>query len=443
MAQLLRPQMEDTLGRKRTSFLRNPIAWLREEQLSRGFWVFFAAAFFFDFGFSVYFFLYNLYLLDLRFNDRAIGLITGAVTLGSVAGTLPAGFLARKFGLRPLLIVCFLGASILGAFRTMFNGEMAQICLAFVAGLAMCLWGVCFLPALARLTTEKNRASAFGLIFSVSIGTSTLGGFVCGYLPRWLDMAGFTLQPEQVKRIILLASCAIAAVGLTAVLRLRLPPADSESSEQIQPVEIRTRKSRIIHPFLLRYLPAMALWTGVMAAFNPFANVYLSRNLHISMESIGVIFSGSQILQLCAGLLTPLLFRRLGLLNGIVVTQLMTASALGVLAITRDSRLAVVLYLGFSAMQWMCSPGLYNLLMTRMPDQERSSAASMTLFCNAVFASAATAGAGILYVRFGYPHVLIGIASLAALAAMLFWMLVGSNSCRGYEGQRAQTPTGS
>jgi len=56
------------------------------EKLSRSFWVFFAVAFFFDFGFSVYFFLFNLYLLDLHFNERAIGLVGGALTLGSVAG---------------------------------------------------------------------------------------------------------------------------------------------------------------------------------------------------------------------------------------------------------------------------------------------------------------------------------------------------------------------
>ncbi|MES2221691.1 MAG: MFS transporter [Acidobacteriota bacterium] len=427
MAQVLQSRMEDTLGRKRLSFAISPREWLRREQLSRGFWVFFGAAFFFDFGFSVYFFLFNLYLMDLRFNDRAIGLITGALTLGSVAGTLPAGVLARKFGVRPLLIVCFLAAPIMGAFRTMVHREMAHIYLAFVAGVAMSLWGVCFLPALARLTTEKNRASAFGLIFSVSIGTSTLGGFICGYLPRWLSMTGFTLQPEQVKRIILLASCAIAAVGLVAVLRLRLPAPDAESSEPVGTRGISLRKARTIHPFLLRYLPAMALWTAVLAAFTPFANVYLSRNLHIPMERIGLIFSISQIVQLCVGLMTPLLFRRLGLLNGIVATQLMTATALGVLAMTRDSRLAVVLYLGFSAMQWMSSPGLYNLLMTRMPDRERSSAASMTLFCNAVLSSAATSLAGILYVRFGYPHVLLGIAALAVLAGMLFWVLVDAD----------------
>ena len=65
---------------------RNPAAWLRQKQLSRGFWTFFAAAFFFDFGFAVYFFLFNLYLLDLRFSDRDIGIIGGAFTLGSWRG---------------------------------------------------------------------------------------------------------------------------------------------------------------------------------------------------------------------------------------------------------------------------------------------------------------------------------------------------------------------
>jgi len=79
----------------------NPAAWLQEKKLSRGFWIFFAVAFFFDFGFAVYFFLFNLYLLDLHFNERAIGLVGGALTLGTMAGTLPAGWIARRTGLRP------------------------------------------------------------------------------------------------------------------------------------------------------------------------------------------------------------------------------------------------------------------------------------------------------------------------------------------------------
>ncbi len=418
----MEPPLAQAGAGKGTPIWKSPGAWLQEKNLSRGFWIFFTAAFFFDFGFAIYVFLFNLYLLDLHFNERMMGLIGGAMTLGSVVGTLPAGLLGRKFGIRPLMIVCFIASTVLCALRVVIVWENAQLILAFLSGLAMCQWGVCFLPALARLTTEENRASAFSLIFSVSIGTATLGGIVCGYLQQWLKMAGFVLQPVEVKKIILLSACGIAAMGLAAVLRLKMP---APLQEEQTPQESQ-RKNWMPHPFLLRYLPAMALWAAVIAAFTPFANVYLSKNLHVPMSHIGLIFSLAQVVQFCVGLLTPVLFRRLGMIPGIVVTQVATAVSLGCLAATHNPQVAVGLYLGFSGLQWMSAPGLYNLLMSRVPDEERSTAASGALFCNAVVASGATAGAGILFVRFGYPHVLMGIAAMAFVVAMLFWLLVGS-----------------
>jgi predicted MFS family arabinose efflux permease len=425
MEQLL-PVLAETRGEKETPLWKNPAAWLREKELSREFWGFFTAAFFFDFGFAVYVFLFNLYLLDLHFNERAMGLIGGAMTLGSVAGTLPAGLVARKIGLRPVLIVCFVATPALCGLRVMRIGEPAQIGLAFFSGVAMCLYGVCFLPVIARFTTEKNRATAFSLIFSASIGTAALGGVVCGYLPRWLSLAGFVMKPDEVKRLILLASCAIAALGLVAVLRMRLPLADSE----LNSVRSQGRRPKI-PPFLLRFLPAMALWTAVLASFTPFANVYLSRDLHVSLARIGIIFSIAQILQFCMGLLTPVLFRSLGLVNGVVLTQILTAVAVGGLAATHDGQFAIVLYLFFSAMQWMAAPGLYNLLMSETPDEERSTASAATMFCNALVSAGATAAAGTLFARFGYPPVLTAIAVLAVIAAMLFRAVVD------HPGQRA------
>jgi MFS family permease len=422
--QLLQPPPREACAASRAPFWKNPAAWLRDQRLGRRFWVFFTVAFFFDFGFAVYFFLFNLFLLDYRFNERAIGLVNGALTLGSVAGTLPAGWLARRIGLRRLLMVCMTAAPVLGCARTMLMGEDAQIALAFLAGIAMCIWGVCFLPAIAGLTTPENRASAFSLVFSVSIGTSALGGLFCGYLPQWLKMAGYAMQPSAVKRLILLTSCGIAAMALIPLLRLRLP-LESDGAET-QPLTKTVWQPWKFHPFLLRFLPSMALWAAVLASFTPFANVYLSRDLHIPLAAIGAIFSSAQVIQLCVVLLTPLVFRWLGLVNGIVATQVATAVAMGCLAGTHDRTLAVSLYLSFSAMQWMSSPGLYNLLMTRMPAAERSTASAMTMFCNALVSSFATAGTGILIARFGYPPVLSGIAVLALSAALLFRTLAPS-----------------
>jgi predicted MFS family arabinose efflux permease len=290
----------------------------------------------------------------------------------------------------------------------------------------MCIWGVSFLPMIARLTTEENRASAFSLIFSVSIGTSALGSVICGYLPQWLKAAGFVLQAVEVKRMILIASCGIASIAIIPMLRLQMPPPESELGAQTQ----ITKQPWKISPFLLFFLPSMALWSATQAAFTPFANVYLSKNLQISMSQIGLVFSASQIVQLCVGLLTPLVFRRLGLVNGIVATQVGTAAALGCLAGTSNRGLAVALFLSFSAAQWMTSPGLYNLLMSKVSDAERSSAAAMTLFCNALLGSIATAGAGILFAQFGYPRVLLGISAVAVIAALIFKFLVAPTNPR-------------
>jgi len=124
------------------------------------------------------------------------------------------------------------------------------------------------------------------------------------------------------------------------------------------------------------------------------------------------------------GLLTPLVYRWLGVVRGIVIIQATTGVVLAALALAHDVRLAVGLYLLFSAVQWMSSPGLYNLLMSRTPDGERGTAAAMTLFCSAVVSSVATAGSGVLLTRIGYPPVLLGIAALAIAVALVMRFVI-------------------
>lgn len=429
MELLLEEKAGDSTG---AAFWKNPALWFREKKLGRGFWIFFTAAFFFDAGFSVYFFLFNLYLLDFHFNERAIGLVNGALTLGALVGTLPAGALGRRIGLRPLLLFCFVAAPLVGVARALWMWEPAQIGLAFLAGMVMCTWTVSFLPGVASLTTEKNRTSAISLIFSVGVGTSALGGAVCGYLPQWLRMAGISMQSAEVKRLILLASCALAATGMLAALRLRLPARveDAESAASVWKGAAWLRGFKL-NKFLLRFLPCMALWSAVLAAFTPFANVYLSRELHIPLARIGLIFSVAQVVQLTAGLFLPLVIRGLGMINGIVATQLAAALSLALLAAAHHEGLAIVLYLSFSAAQWMSSPGLYNLLMNETPEDERSPASAMTMFSNALVSSVATAGAGILLTRFGYAPVLLGIAGCALVIAVLCRILMGPRRAGG------------
>jgi MFS family permease len=409
---------------------RDPLAWLHRQRLGRGFWIYFVAAFCFDAGFSVYYFLFNLYLLDVHYFERAIGLFGGATTLGSVVGTLPAGVLARRIGLRPLLVVAFVAAPALCAVRAVWIWEPAQIALAFLSGVAMCGWTVSYLPTVAGLTTLENRPSAFSLVYAASIGCSCLGAVICGDLPQWLHRAGMDFQPAAIKRMILLGSCAIAAAGLPAVLRLPRAPLAAVPAEEADASIPGLRLAKIrLSPVLLRVLPVLMLWSVVLAAFTPFANVYLAHDLHLSLEKVGLLFAVSQGLQLCAILANPPLFGAVGMVNGIAITELATAVAMGAMALTPNVGLSMGLYLAFSALQWMSAPGLYNLLMDRTPESERSTAAAITMFSTSLVSSGATASAGMLFAWAGYPRVLVGIAVLAACVAALCCVVLKSKPC--------------
>ncbi len=389
---------------------------LPEERLSRDFWIFFTAAFFVDLGISLYFFLFNLYLANSHFNERFLGFATGAFTLGSVAGTIPVGITVRRFGLRPVLLFFFAAAPIVFIARVLVLWPPAQIGLSFLCGVALSCWAVCFTPTVARLTTEKNRASGFSIVFATGIGTGTLAGLIGGYLPGVFGGAGGDKHLAEGIRLVLLIACGVEMLGIWPILKLQISPANETDSPRI----------RLFHPFLYRFLPAFALWSVVTGSLMPFAAVFLQQRLGIPMGHVGLIFSGSQLTQVVAVLLAPILYRRFGTITGIMFMQIATGVAIFTLGHAHGTSTAVALYLGYTGVQFMSLPGLYSLLMTRIPDAERSTASAAQNMTSSLCQAASAAVTGSCLVRYGYPAVLSGNALVAVAASLLLFILLGT-----------------
>jgi MFS family permease len=384
-------------------------------QFSRGFWTFFAAAFLFDFGIGLYFFLFNLFLTDLHFNERTLGLITGALTLGNVAGTIPAMLLVRRFGLQRLLQFCFVATPFICAIRTLILWTPAQIGLAFLTGVAMCSWPICFSPTIARLTDDRNRVRGFSLMFATGIGLGSLAGVAGGYLPELLQHAQNAQTVVWGIRAVLWIACGAVLLGSIPIARLRL-------EHKAQPAG---KRLRFFHPFLLWFLPPFVVWNVVTGSFPPFAAVYLQQHLHIALRNVGVVFAESQLAQFAAVLLAPFVFRRMGLIPGIACSQAATGLVLFWMASTHNPALAVATYLGYTSLQWMSGPGIYSFLMNNIPDEERGTASAIQNMSGAICQAATAAVTGACIVRFGYPTVLVGNGGVALVAALLFALLLG------------------
>src|SRR5205823_3342136 len=77
---------------------------------------------------------------------------------------------------------------------------------------------------------------------------------------------------------------------------------------------------------LLPFLGPFAVWHLATGSFNPFNNVYFAR-LGFPVQQIGNLFSGSQLAQMVAMLLAPLVIRRAGLLARFGYGAVLTGAA--------------------------------------------------------------------------------------------------------------------
>jgi pimeloyl-ACP methyl ester carboxylesterase/MFS family permease len=398
------------------------------KQLSGNFWTLYASSCLIDLGLCLYFFLFSLFLVEHGVSELNIGFITAAQTIGTIAGTILISFLTRRLELRTMMLIYVFAAPLCLASRVFSLQIPFQIATAFVAGAMMSIWSVCFSPTLAKLTTRENRAFGFSIFVATGIASGALAGVLGGYIPGLLRH--HAPYRDGIKAVLLLA-CFSILLAAFSILRLRL-----RQDEVVQ------RHVRVFSSFLVRFLIAITAWNFALSFFTPFANVYLSRHLGLPLMRIGQIYTTSQLIMVVTVMMAPLLYRKVGLVSGVAITQFATALLLWALSRASGGSGAIGIYLGLTAVQWMGGPGISSLLMNRTPEMHRSQASAMLNMANLAAQAGAAALAGKLFERYGYSGPLAANAALAALAGVLLYTLLGKEDGAQDAGETVQ-PQGS
>jgi MFS family permease len=386
--------------------------WIRQG-LGRDFLVLQFSSALFDFGESIFFLLFNLYLLERGFNERFLGQVAAAMTAGTLVGAFPAVAITRRAGLRVALLVALLGGPATGILRTVAVHESTLLISAFLNGLCMSLWAISFAPAISALTNERNRPLAFSLAGSLGIGFGALAGLLGGPLPGVLVRINPSFTSLDGKRAALLVGSGIAALGTIPALRLKFQ-ASPKAEKRIYPRST----------FIVCFLTALFVWSIATGAFNRFFNAYFSQYIHMSVERIGLVYSCSQLTQVVAMLLAPAVIRKVGVVKGVACMQVATAAMLGLLAIGFTGPTAVLLYSAYMAFQYMSQPGLFSMLMNRVKPSERSGASALNFLVISGAGSLSALLSGAAITDFGYSALLASAAALATVAAALFWMFI-------------------
>ncbi len=382
------------------------IGWFFSRQgLSSEFWRFFRGFVTFNVAMMVFFLLYNLHLIAQGFKEDFIGRVSSAMTVGSLLGSMIAGFVVSRIGLRPGLILCFVSQGAASAMRVFASTPLPLLGFAFLAGVSNSFFAVSLVPAVAALTRERNRPFAFSLTMSTGIALGMVAGLIGGRLPALLHSTQNALW----------LACVLAPLAALPLIRLR---------GLGKPERRLDFRALLPSAFLVRFLAALSLWGLATGAFNPFFNVYFARAMGMRVETIGLLFTASQGAQVVAMLLSPLVLRRLGLMRGIASMQAATGLALAGLGFATPV-IALALYPLYMAFQYMSEPGIFSVLMSGVPEEERTGASAWNFIVAFAMQAVAAWAAGEAIARFGYTPVLVSASALALLAARaMTWVTV-------------------
>ena len=390
----------------------------------RNFWIYWAASLLLSLGLMTFFLVYNLYLLDLGFQEGFIGRVTASMTLGSLAATLVSSFLLDRLGLNRAIQACAVLMALSLGSRASAEHPSVLLLLAFLNGIALGIWMVAAPPFLAQNTSQATRSLAFSLNYGGSIATGALAGIFVRESVTWIP---YLVQAEVSGRLLhqwlLHAS---AALVLPASLLLFCLNITAPGSSVASPAGSSLRIPSGTLSFLFRLLPVIVFWSFFTGGFAPFFNVFFHQKYQQSLHAIGSIFSLSQVCQVLAVLTMPLAVRKLGRFSALFSMQLAASLALLMLVFANQVHYAGAIYLTYLSFQAMCEPALEQFIMDSVPVGTRNFMSSWRyaiLFTVHAFASVV---AGTLIERHGYVPLLLMLAASGTSAALSFYFFFRS-----------------
>lgn len=387
--------------------------WWNSKSFGAPFLSYWAAASLYNIGLFIFFLLYNLYLAQAGYKEDFIGLATGLMTAGALSGSLPAGTLIQRWGVKKALLVCVAAVPLICALRAVLDNSAFLLVTAFLGGFVSSVWAVIQTPAVAQLTTTESRPFGFSLIFASGISLGFLGGLIGGRLPGWLAGHSSRLPPAAGMQIALLIGCAIALLALFPASRLRLS----------EPIEGREKLALPLRSVWRLLLPA-AIWNFALGSVNPFVSLYFTKHLSLPLQDFGTLFGAAKIFSLVGMLSVSAYFRRAGIASGVARTQIAAALALACMAGSSAVWLAIPAYLAFESFAWMYEPGCFTLLANLVAPGQRAGASALYFLVASSSSALAAAIAGAVIYRVGYPAMLSSAAGLAVIAALAFQTLL-------------------
>jgi MFS family permease len=307
--------------------------------------------------------LFPVYLAERGMDARQIGVAVTLTLLASAAMTFAIRRPAERYGARAVLLAQA-GLIVVSALVFLATEQPWLIVAAAMAGNLAVGTGETgpFLTleqvAVTRATPRERLTTALSFYNLAGYAASALGAAAVGF-------AG----PSA--RLLFSAFLVGGLVQMGAYALLRPDPARATVTRRAAPTPSRPLVRRLAALFALDSLAGGFVLQSLIA-------YWLYTRFGLDLAALGWIFFGAQILSGLSLLLAARLAPRLGLVNTMVFSHLISNLLLISVALAPSATLAVALLLARHLLSQMDVPTRQSFLMLAVQDHEREGAASIT-----------------------------------------------------------------
>ncbi len=375
-------------------------------------------------GQSIFSLLLNLYLRELGLNNAGIGQILSKVSLGAAVAALPIAFLFRRLSARTILVA----AGALTAVTYLLQGTLIApellLLAAFLSGMVVTTFRLSIAPVVMREVPAALRPYLFSASFTVLFLAAIVGSIVGGIMPHFFHAAAGS--ERLALRWSLWTACGLTLLASIPFFRMRtdLPTAEagapgSRGAPGSPWDQIRELADVDWGLQLKLALPAMLIGLGA-GLIIPFLNLYFRDRFGLTPAAIGVLFAVMQGFMVLGNLFGPAVSRRLGLVRGVVATQLASVPFMVALALSNSFPVVVASFLLRGGLMNMNQPLTTHFAMEVVPEREHAITNSLLSLSWFVAWSISADIGGALIQRRGYTEPLLLAAVLYVLASILY-----------------------
>ncbi len=369
-------------------------------------------------GQSIFSLLFNLYLRELGLNDAGIGQILSKVSLGAAVAALPIAFFFRRVSARAMLVA----AGALTAITYLLQGTLIApellLLAAFLSGMVVTTFRLSVAPVVMREVPKALRPYLFSAAFTVLFSAAIVGSMLGGILPHLYHAAA---ESERLAlRWSLWTACGLTLLSSIPFYRMRTGDADvGEGTPGTAWDQLRELAEVDWGLQLKLALPAMLIGLGA-GLIIPFLNLYFRDRFGLTPAAIGGLFAVMQGFMVLGNLFGPAVSRRLGLVRGVVVTQLASVPFMVALALSNSFPVVVASFLLRGGLMNMNQPLTTHFAMEVVPEREHAITNSLLSLSWFVAWSVSADIGGALIQRRGYTEPLLLAALLYIVASILY-----------------------